>query len=252
MLNKDLDSDNAKYLLIDSLLEKGFDGEYANRQANMLFNLDGYLSRFIFTDKVIPEGNRQRLLISGCATGTEILAALRSGYTEIVGTEVWDLYCQICKKRFSNDPRVSIFHYDGEEVPPSIGTFDVVMTCHIIEHTFDPKSYFLNHLAIVRPGGYFFIEFPTRYHLRELHTGLISLEWLPIWLRSLLISMISSKLFPLQKDVKAQYITIRNTLKPVSWLQMKSWLIYEGVNVRLVAMEKPAPGVIRVVLRKAL
>ena len=242
--------DPTEKILIDSLIASGASVEYAQSQARMLFDPDTYMSRFVFTNKVIPPHQRSKLLISGCAVGGEVLAALRCGYKEVVGTEIWSVYSHICRERFAQNDRVTVVHYDGGRAPFEGETFDVVMTCHIIEHTGDPRFYFIDHTKLVRPGGYLFIEFPTRFHWMELHTGVFSLEWLPLWLRSSLISVLASKFSPLSPKNKIHYATIKNTLRPVSLWQMRRWIRIEGLGLSLVSTENPAPGVVRALFRK--
>lgn len=216
----------------------------------MLFDLDGYRSRFAFTDPIIPNECKGNLLISGASVGGEIQVALESGYSKVTATEVLGIYCDICRDRFRGNDQVFIAHYDGGLLPFSENSFDTVMTCHIIEHTSDPEKYLLEHLRVLRTGGHIFLEFPTRFHYKELHTGVPSVEWLPIRLRSFVIKMLVSDISPLSRKAKTHYRTIKKTLSPVSWLQIRSWLSKNDAKTRLIALERPARGIVRLVLEK--
>jgi ubiquinone/menaquinone biosynthesis C-methylase UbiE len=119
--------------------------------------------------------------------------------------------------------------YDGVTVPCPDQSLAVVISGHIIEHTADPATYLRECFRLLMPGGYLFLEFPTRFHWRELHTGLPSLEWLPASLRNAGIRLLSHRLSPLPFSVKQRYESILTT----GLQQMSVW----GIRARLDQMD---------------
>ncbi len=120
-----------------------------------------------------------KVLVSGMSAGSEMLAARKYGCGEIYGTEVDPFFMEFCQRRFEGITGMHPFLYKGDSLPWEDRSFDLVISGHIIEHTSNPFLYLKEHLRVLRDGGFFFIEFPTRFHRKELHTSLPSLEWLP-------------------------------------------------------------------------
>jgi ubiquinone/menaquinone biosynthesis C-methylase UbiE len=76
---------------------------------------------------------------------------------------------------------------EGTEVPFEDGSFDVVISNHVIEHVGD-RSEQLRHLRelrrVLRPGGWAYLAMPNRWRVVEPHFKLPLLSWLPPRLRS--------------------------------------------------------------------
>jgi ubiquinone/menaquinone biosynthesis C-methylase UbiE len=76
---------------------------------------------------------------------------------------------------------------EGTEVPFEDGSFDVVISNHVIEHVGD-RSEQLRHLRelrrVLRPGGWAYLAMPNRWRVVEPHFKLPLLSWLPRRLRS--------------------------------------------------------------------
>lgn len=47
-------------------------------------------------------------------------------------------------------------------VPARAGSFDVVVSCHVIEHVDDDRQYAASLAELVRPGGYVYVETPIK------------------------------------------------------------------------------------------
>lgn len=191
------------------------------------------------------------MLISGCAIGSEQIVARRFGFKEAFGVEVVKDLVEIAKIRLEDYPGCHVDLYDGSRLPFPAEHFSTVYSGHVIEHTPSPFRYFAEHMRVLRPGGFFFIEFPNRYHWRELHTGTLSFEWLPGPLRKAALSFMASRYSPASKEHKRLYQLVQTTLQPISIWQLKRYLRKLGLrSSRIVACQIPAPGFVRVLIRK--
>jgi hypothetical protein len=91
--------------------------------------------------------------------------------------------------------------------------------------------------------GILFIEFPDRYHSIELHTGLKSYEGLPLPIRNMVLNHLAKR--------KSTYNDILIGLKPVSIWQIIYYCILILKNkFKVVNIQIPAPGYIRMVIKK--
>jgi SAM-dependent methyltransferase len=75
----------------------------------------------------------------------------------------------------------------GTILPFADGSFDIVVSNHVMEHVGDNGEQ-TRHLAemgrVLRPGGLIYLAVPNRWALREPHYRLLFLSWLPAPLRS--------------------------------------------------------------------
>ncbi len=251
-LNLEVEKEVAQALK-DYFERKKFWGD-RNELVNNLMSVSNYLTRFESLLSVIPNtvlSESSKILLSGMAVGSEMIAAKNYGFGEVYGVEVEPFYVEMCKKRFSQIEKMFPSLYEGRNLPYADNTFDVIMSGHIIEHTESPFEYLKENFRVLKTGGYLFLEYPTRYHHKELHTNLPSLEWLPTVLRHLTIKILTSKLSPLAENVKNRYQTILKTqLKPISLWQIQTWLQQSNYHPRLISQSKPYPGIIRCIFQK--
>jgi SAM-dependent methyltransferase len=215
-----------------------------------LFDLDMYGGRFNFFLPSLPRDAKVRMLLSGCSIGSEILVARKNGFREVIGTEVNAFMAKLGQERIKNDPACTIDLVDGSSLPYPDDSFSMVHSAHVIEHTPSPSQYFKEHMRVLKPGGFFYLEFPTRYHLRELHTGLPSLEWLPRPIRTACLRLISSRYFPLSKRTKDLYDLIEKTLQPVSVWEIKTFIRRDAPRGKIVLLKRPAPGFVQLLIQK--
>lgn len=222
--------------------------------ASASLSLGGAESRFEYLKQVLPAEiftPASKVLVSGMSAGSEMLAARKYGCGDIYGTEVDPFFMQLCQRRFGGMEGMHPFLYNGNSLAWDDRTFDLVVSGHIIEHTLNPFLYLKEHLRVLRDGGFFFLEFPTRFHRKELHTSLPSLEWLPSFMRNRALQILSSKLSPLDKEIKQKYRTILATgLKQVSLLQIRFWVARAACGSRIMHKQKPLPGFVRCVISK--
>lgn len=222
--------------------------------ADQLLKIDGGFSeRFEFLDPLIPTEFKKDILISGCAVGSELIAAVRFQYKNVIGTEVTEEYVKLTEERIKDYPNLKAVLYDGSTLPFEDCSFSTVYSGHIIEHTPEPFEYFKEHMRVLVPGGFFFLEFPNRYHLKELHTGEFSLEYLPKFLRDFIIEKIILKSKLLSAETRHNYLAIMETLHPISIQMIK--IFYKNLfnyPAIVIGKQKPYPGFSRLLLRKPM
>jgi SAM-dependent methyltransferase len=223
-----------------------------DRNVDELFSLySGVCDRFNYFAPRMPESARARLLVSGCAAGSEMIIARRYGFEEILGTEVVPEYVQITQRRLKDSNGFAVVLYDGHRLPFSNEMFTAIASGHIIEHTASPYEYLKEHMRVLASGGFLFLEFPNRYHGIELHTGLPSLEYLPRPLRSVGLRYCASQFSIFSPDRRRLYDSIRRTLQPVSVWQIKMYLSrMKYRNARVVHHYAPVPGYTRLLIVK--
>ena len=224
-----------------------FPADYVETQVAMLFDEGGFRDRFNYLSEHIDADARERLLISGASVGTELKVALDYGFVEVTGTEVAQPYADITNERFATSTALRAIMYDGKSLPFPDGHFSCVVSGHIIEHTPSPRAYLNEHLRVMRPGAFLMLEYPTRYHRTELHTGLPSLEWLPKPVRDAALRAVASPVSPVAEDKKARFRAILDGLTPIGRFQIQRWITGQAT---MVHHAMPAPGIERLVIRK--
>lgn len=221
------------------------------QNVEQLCSLLGFNDRFDYFCERAPELSRERLLVSGCAIGSEMLAATSYGFEQVVGTEVDPEYVSITRERLGDDPRFEALGYDGITLPFPDHSFTAVASGHIIEHTPSPHRYLGEHMRVLKPGHHLFLEFPNRYHGTELHTGVASVEWLPKLVRTPALYALASRFALRSPEARRCYEAIRTTLQPVSVWQIRMYLgSYGEHRGDVIHRYAPAPGFIRMIIRK--
>jgi SAM-dependent methyltransferase len=217
-------------------------------------SLDGTRSRFVYLRSVLPESvfnSGARAFVSGTEAGGEMIVAREYGFGPVHGVDVDAAFVEVARRRVAGLEGFDCRLYDGTTIPHPDGFFDVVLSGHVIEHTADPRGYLRELLRVLKKGGHLFLEYPTRYHHTELHTGLKSVEWVPGPLRKAALRFLSSRFSPLEPESRRRYFTILDTdLKPISLPRIRFWIARSAYRATLLDATKAAPGVIRTVFRK--
>ena len=121
----------------------------------------------------------KNVLVSGCSSGGELITFHEKGAKKVIGTEVNPKLIKLANIRVRNIKEIEVKLYDGEHIPERDNYFDIVNSSHIIEHTKDPEQYLVEHIRVLKKGGILMIEFPNKYFLKELHTRIFFIAWLP-------------------------------------------------------------------------
>jgi SAM-dependent methyltransferase len=106
---------------------------------------------------------------------------IASALAEIVGPQGRVAAVDVNDQRRTNEG-YEFVQVDGTELPFEDGSFDVVLSNHVIEHVGDPSDQ-LHHLRevrrVLRPGGVCYLAVPNRWGLVEPHFRLPFLSWVP-------------------------------------------------------------------------
>jgi len=106
---------------------------------------------------------------------------IASALAELAGPEGRVAAVDVNDQRRTNEG-YEFVQVDGTELPFEDGSFDVVLSNHVIEHVGDPHDQ-LHHLQevrrVVRSGGVCYLAVPNRWGLVEPHFRLPFLSWVP-------------------------------------------------------------------------
>lgn len=225
----------------------------ASEAADQAMSLGGMRDRLNYVASRVPQeafGAESRVLVSGMEVGGEMLAARERGAGCVHGVEVDPVSVELCRLRFAGLEGLFPRHYDGEALPFDSAHFDLVLSGHIIEHTRDPRAYLTELLRVLRPGGWLFLEFPTRFQTREPHTGLPSVEWLPRPLRNGILRAAGGRFSPLGESTKRKCLTIVGSgLQQVSLWGVRRWLAAAPGSAAVADVARPRPGIVRCLIR---
>lgn len=131
---------------------------------------------------------RERVALEGSTalevgTGSGVIAGVLKA--EVGGDgEVWAV--DTVDQRIDSDA-VSFRLVSDTKLPFSDGTFDLVISNHVIEHVGDSDAQddHVRELArVLRPGGWLYLAMPNRWAPVEPHFKLPLLSWLPVSRRS--------------------------------------------------------------------
>jgi len=229
-------------------------GERIHGYVDLLMNIDCIIDRYNYLFGVVDRRvivDDRPVLVSGCSIGPEMLLARCYGYGEIHGVEVDPFLVCMCQKRLAHLPDMHPRLYDGDRLPYADQHFGLVLSGHVIEHTRDPQLYLSECMRVLQPGGYISLEFPNRYHRKELHTGLPSFEWLPRRLRNPWLRILYSRFSPLGSAAKQGYAgIIRTNLQQVGMPDIRQYLKASGYGWQILDVTTAAPGILRCVIKK--
>ncbi|MEO7920595.1 MAG: class I SAM-dependent methyltransferase [Thermoanaerobaculia bacterium] len=212
----------------------------------------GFEERFSWIDRFVSPEFKTHILVSGSAVGSELIVARRHGFGEVHGTEVDPELFAIGESRFAGDPSFKPHFCSGVRLPYASGTFGCVVSGHVIEHSRAPFRYLAEHLRVLQPGGWLFLEFPHRYHPVELHTTTKSMEWLPWPLRDLALRVRALRWRGRDAQRARMADAVRVDLRPVSVWQIRAYLrVLLASRARIVEIMFPSPGVVRLMISRS-
>jgi SAM-dependent methyltransferase len=216
--------------------------------SDLLLNNEGYIGRFKFFTPYVNPNFFDSILISGCAAGSELLVAKQFGYLNIFGVDIDPNLIEIAKERLPG-PEYNLMSYDGLNLNIADKSISTVYSGHVIEHTSNPEHYFFECLRVVRDGGFFFLEFPNRYHWRELHTNTFSFEWMPKKLRDTTLLFLERHNLNRNEILSSLFRDVRTTLSQISIGLIKNFISRYSREVKILKIHKPLPGYIRIIMR---
>jgi SAM-dependent methyltransferase len=134
-------------------------------QIEAFLDVDGatqVLTRVIdtFLQSKRSEGHRQTFLDVGCGMGRYLIAAQRLGF-ETLGFEPSANHARVAREHF--DLPVVSDYFDQDRLDGKV--FDLIMLSHVIEHIYDPKSFVMGLVQVLKPGGALIIITPNNQSL---------------------------------------------------------------------------------------
>lgn len=117
--------------------------------------------------KRTPPGGR--VLDFGCGNGTTANMLTELGY-EVIGVDRSESGIAVARSAF---PR-ALFHLGSvyDDLSPTIGTFDAVISLEVIEHLYAPRAFLHTFRSLLRPGGIGIISTPYHGYLKNLAIAL--------------------------------------------------------------------------------
>ena len=97
-----------------------------------------------------------RVLDAGCATGALLGYLIERGFSDLVGLDPSPVATKTVAEQYAI-PTVTGSFLDP---PEDLGTFDVVVLSHVLEHLADVNSAIQGLWTLTRPGGSVYIEVP--------------------------------------------------------------------------------------------
>jgi SAM-dependent methyltransferase len=220
---------------------------------NRLLDVEnGYLPRlreFLKMDNEL-DFNGKRILVAGSALGGESFAALILKAIHVTGIEIDQKLVlssiELAKLHLPADQYEFIL-FNGVDFPEV--KVDIVLSGHVIEHTSNWKKHLDECFKVLNDSGKIYLEFPTRFNWRELHTGLYSFEYFPSFFRKVL-NLTSAYLAKISGNSinYGKRIDIQTTLQQVSTPQIKAYA--QKNHVKVLQRAKPVKGIIRLILSR--
>jgi SAM-dependent methyltransferase len=112
--------------------------------------------------KLIP-GRDVRILDVGCASGTLLALLSRAGFSDIQGIDP-SANAVAAAHRLGQRARVGDVDVP---LPPELGTFDIIIISHVLEHLGRPREALKNLRRVLRPGGLVYAEVPDAARYAE-------------------------------------------------------------------------------------
>lgn len=100
-----------------------------------------------------------RILDVGCGNGGLLLALRQAGFHRLVGMDP-SPQCVACLEASDIEGIVSTL----DEIPPDIGSFDLIVLSHVLEHLLEPRSALSKLRALLSMQGLIYVETPDALH----------------------------------------------------------------------------------------
>lgn len=113
-----------------------------------------------------PQPDVNKILEVGCGYGQALEVFRRKGFTA-VGTEASQTRAQSCRERGLN-----VFDCPTDNFDPirHLAPFDLAYSIHVLEHIVDPGPHIRNLSALIRDGGYLYLQVPhLMYEVNVVH-----------------------------------------------------------------------------------
>lgn len=153
---------------------------------------------------------------AGCGNGGISIAFALAG-AQVTAVEIeQELFDIAHAHASSHGVSVDIVLYDGNILPFEDNSFDYAVSASVIEHTTDPVLYLSEIYRVLRKDGVLYLGFPNKYALKETHTQIWFLTYLPSFLRDVVVRFLKRNPLPANNLHFYSYFDLQNMLKRVS------------------------------------
>jgi SAM-dependent methyltransferase len=205
----------------------------ADDNVSDLLDLPRALRRADLLARFVPLNGNTKLLEIGSGFGTNLAIWLQEFGIDGYGVEPtspgFDAGIVASRILFSAnglDP-ARIFETPGESLPFPDGTFDVVYSANVLEHTADPRKVLSEAVRVLKPGGILHMEMPNFLSYFEGHYMVVMP---PVLWRGMLRQVIK---FIYRRD--ARYAdTLRTEINPI-WIRSTFKEINQRIPVQLIS-----------------
>lgn len=175
-----------------------------------------------------------RFLSSGCGFAGSLLAYRSAGAAFAAGVEVDPEYLRFGALRTAETPAAGVVAYDGQRLPFGVGTFDIVESMDVVEHTPDPRRYLAELSRVLAPGGVILLVTPNRLWPVEQHLGVAGPPWLPVGVADALFGLLG-RLPGLSADRRFRYARLRGMrTQNISLRRLRALAKDAGLFLRLL------------------
>src|SRR3989338_175994 len=120
-----------------------------------------------------------RMLDIGFGGGEYSLAFAKAG-ADVYGLEVNPVLHRIAEAHLKEEgAKAHLRVYDGTQFPFENDFFDHAFSVSVLEHVSDARLLLREVSRVLKPAGKFYLAFPNRWRVREAHTGIFFLSYLP-------------------------------------------------------------------------
>lgn len=119
-----------------------------------------------------------RKTLEGCqildiGTGSGHIAAYFAAHNQVTSVDIVDQRTRPVPHRFD------FVRAHAERLPFTAGTFDVVLSNHVLAYLAEPQQHFHEIARVLAPRGVAYLATPNRYFPLEPHIALPGVHWLP-------------------------------------------------------------------------
>lgn len=133
------------------------------------------------------------ILDVGFGNGTYV-AAFASNGARVSGVEVNDTLLEMANRYIEEKgTHATLSVYDGVHLPYPSDHFDYAYSLSVLEHMSEPQKVLTEVARVLKSGGCMYLAFPNRLMVRETHTGIWFLSYLPRSVGSVVLRMFFSR-----------------------------------------------------------
>ncbi len=160
----------------------------------------------------------KKILEVGCGFGLFVFVTRRDYGCDTVGIEPaekgFDTSYALARQIAAEYgvPAEAVINGKGEKIPFPDGTFDLVFSSTVLEHTEDPRAVLRESLRVLKPGGFLQFVFPNYGSFFEGH---YAIPWIPY---------LNNRMGKIWVRLWGRDPAFMETLKLLNYRQVKAWM----------------------------